>query len=456
MELIVRNIQAHLVLALSEFLNNAGSSHWMYAGIAIRMAQVMRLQKQYHQKHSAKEQEIRRRTLWACLGFDRLLAYFLTKVYTIPLSSITVALPSTDASVAYQEASRGLTLDSLISFDGYPSEIGLMPYLIKTMSLWSEIADFNVCYGRFTETHPQTDPRSPFAQAHRDMEDWERSLPPSLSWSVENYLNLADLNQGRMFLTMHFLIHSAFCVAYQWYLPQLDGSSLFHDTVDTAGWSLLHREPDFIKNAITNALATGANLSHIYHLSAKARQDLQCTWVAAALLSVANTCLWLVYAKDPDHATADAMDRARNYFDLIVTVFVSWQDHWKAARTWVKTLRGMHALYREAYICGVQEEELLGFDDSLQPDSSSEDESTSADYRPTAGDGYPAPTTSPSLFASLRNISIDTTADPGKVRSALMRFAGSWPHDLFQGLVSDPDLTGQEPSGVITHISQAH
>lgn len=68
------HIQGYLVLAVSELLSGAGSRHWMYVGTAIRMAQIMRLNKDYHQKHSLREQEIRRRVYWACLILDRALA----------------------------------------------------------------------------------------------------------------------------------------------------------------------------------------------------------------------------------------------------------------------------------------------------------------------------------------------------------------------------------------------
>ncbi|KAM6512347.1 hypothetical protein FSOLCH5_010062 [Fusarium solani] len=46
---IIAHIQGYLVLAVAELLAGSGSRHWMYAGIAIRMAQIMRLNKDYHQ-----------------------------------------------------------------------------------------------------------------------------------------------------------------------------------------------------------------------------------------------------------------------------------------------------------------------------------------------------------------------------------------------------------------------
>lgn len=68
----------------------------MYAGAAIRMAQIVRLNKEYHQSHSLKDQETRRRTFWAFVLVDKLLAY--------------------------------LTLRSIESFARFPSDVGILPY----------------------------------------------------------------------------------------------------------------------------------------------------------------------------------------------------------------------------------------------------------------------------------------------------------------------------------------
>lgn len=119
--LVLLNIQANLILALSELLSDNGSSHWMYAGTAIRMAQIMRLNKEYHSSHPEQEREIRRRTFWACLQIDRLLAFSLVKPRTLSLRNVNISLPGNDISLAYGEKTRGVTLDTLATFDGNPS-----------------------------------------------------------------------------------------------------------------------------------------------------------------------------------------------------------------------------------------------------------------------------------------------------------------------------------------------
>ncbi|KAJ6439782.1 zinc finger transcription factor 1 [Purpureocillium lavendulum] len=448
----VANIQGNLVLALSEFINNEGSSHWMYAGTAIRMAQIMRLNKEYHQSHTLKEQEIRRRTFWACLFMDKLLAFFLTKPPTLAAINIACALPGTDASLAYQEPTRGITVATLGSFAGFPSEIGILPYLIKTVCLYGDIVDMNVCNHRFVDKAQPTDPLSAFHRHHGAMKLWMDSLPPSLAWSEQNYANHAALGQGKPFVAIHFLTRSAFCVAHQAYLPQLDGSSILMNAVDAAGWSLLHREPDLISTCVNNALATASMASYLYGTSARARSDLQSVWVAASLFSVANTLLWLQYSNDPLYADAETIEKAEAFFNLVLDIMNLWGVHWRAARQWMHTFRAMRAMYRAAYLGEVDDTLLLG--DALAGSSGSgaaDEDSPSSGYRPRPGDGYISLNVVPSLYDSLRFLASDTSAEPKRLQSVWMQFASGWPIDFLNGM--PPGDSAVDPESMASTVN---
>lgn len=211
----VLNIQANLILAVSELLSDNGSSHWMYAGTAIRMAQIMRLNKEYHSSHPEQEREIRLRTFWACLQIDKLLAFSLVKPRTFSLRNVNISLPGSDISLTYGESTRGVTLDTLGSFEGNPSDIGIQPYSIKTICAWSDFADFHVTQERMVSKLPPIDSSSRFAQLCASLQDWADSLPPRMQWSEENYKMRLDLSQGATFLAMHCLLESAWCVCHQ-------------------------------------------------------------------------------------------------------------------------------------------------------------------------------------------------------------------------------------------------
>ncbi|KAH8893168.1 hypothetical protein GQ53DRAFT_860181, partial [Thozetella sp. PMI_491] len=407
----VVNIQAHLVLALSELLSDSGSSHWMYSGTAIRMAQVMRLNKEYQQEHTLKEREMRRRTFWACLLFDRLIAYLLSKPRTISVLNVGIPLPCTDMSLIYQEPTHGITLDHIVSFSQRPSEIGLIPYFIKTVVLWSDVADIRVCRWRFLDILPPTNPSSRFARHHSAVSSWAEALPPGLQWTPQNYALHRDLGQGRPFVAMHFLLHGALCVAYQMYIPQTDSLSVLHDTVDAAGWSMLHREPEFISATVINALAIGEKVSFLMSQDTQGQGQgqsvLQSVWVLSAVLSAANTLFWLKYAGDISPIVDDsAKIRAGTYIDLFMSLFASWTPQWSAAKLWIATLTELAGAYRQAYLGSVNEDETEGNED-LSAGGSGQitppDREAEGQYRPKPGDGLPPVTeASPlSLHASM-------------------------------------------------------
>lgn len=420
---VVQNIQGNLVLALAEFFDNEGSSHWMYAGTAIRMAQIMRLNKEYHQSHSLKDQEIRRRTFWACVFMDKLLAYFLTKPITIFGANVATSLPGTDASIAYQEPTRGLTLQSIGSFAGFPSEIGVLPYLVKTVWHWGDVSDLNACNHRFTDTIAPTDPASPFSQRHENMKLWTLSLPQSLQWSDHNYANHSSLGHGKEFIAMHFLIRSAFCIAHQSYLPQLDGSSILVDIVDAAGWSLLHRDSELVDVCVTNALATAEMATTLMEHGPKARSDLESVWVAASLFIVSNTLLWIQHSNDPQYGNAKLINEAERGFETILQIMSLWEGHWPAVSQWLHTLRAMRAMYRAAYL-GEVDQSLVT--EPAVPSSSPE----SSKFRPRPGDGFISLHAIPTLAESLRFLASDTSVEPKRLQTVWMQFATGWPHDF--------------------------
>lgn len=443
-ESTVPNIQANLVLALSELLADVGSGHWMYAGTAIRMAQIMRLNKEYHQGHSLEQREVRRRTFWACLLFDRLLAFLLTKPQTLSITNIDIALPATDISLAYQEATHGLTLNHLATFSQRPSEIGLAAFFIKTVVLWSDIADIKICPGRFTDSLPPTDPNSRFARDHGAMRSWVASLPPVLQWNSQTSQIHSSMGQGRLFVAMHLLMKSALCIAHQAYLPQTDGSSVLLDIVDSAGWSLLHREPQLISTAVSAALDIGAIVTSLLDEGDEDRTALlQSAWVASSLLSAVNTLLWLKFADDITPITdPEARSRAETYFKTFLNLFDSWRAQIPAAKIWIITLKELEATYTDAYLGQADEGDFNEVDEAVDgassqwlpnglSDQSSESQPNSG-YRPKPGDGAPAVNdlSLVSLHDSLRLNVLDETTTATRLkrrRTVWLELASSCP-----------------------------
>ena len=420
----VTHIQGNLILAQAELLSNSGSRHWLFAGTAIRMAEVMRLNKDFHQKHCPKDQEIRRRIFWACLLFDRALAYFLAKHRTVDLDNVGIPVPDSDLSLVYQEGTRGVMLDELASYPR-PSDLGLSPYLIKTVCLWSSLADFAVYSRRRLDKYPPTDPRSVLFIRYGALQAWAGALHPSLRWSQDNFSTHCALGHERSFVSMHFLLCSAACVAHQCYLPHLAMYTQLVDLVDAAGWSYLHRDQSLIEVCVSNALKIGEMLSDLTDpVKGRVRFSLQTIWVASSMLIAANTLLWLRYAQDEAYGDKKTQKKAQYYFSLIEKLVSSWSSEWDAAKQWLMALNVMHALYKAAYL-GELHEHILS--PGSNPSTPADNDPTD-DFRPQPGDGYPSFMNLPNLQACIKFTTGDTSARSIDIQSVWLQLSGGWPY----------------------------
>lgn len=408
----------------------------------------MRLNKPFHQRHSLKEQEARRRIFWACLVLDRMLAFLLAKHRTIDVENISIPVPGSDLSLAYNEDTRGATLDSLLSYPR-PSDLGLNAYLIKTICLWSELADFTIYSRRRLDTFAPTDARSTIFIRYSALESWVESLQPGLRWNMTNFKIQVDLGYAKPFVAMHFLLNSAACVAHQCYLPQLAMYTKLFDLVDAAGWSYLHREQSLVETCVSHALKAGEMLACLLESGhERARSSLQTVWVASSCLIVANTLLWLEFAQDEAFSDEDTQRRAKAYWQMILDLVSSWTPQWKAAKQWLGALNLMRSLYRAAYLGEVAEP--LRSPRSVADEPTGQDDDDSAnDFRPQPGDGYPTLISMPSLHASVKFATGDTSARSIDLQSIWNQLSGGWPHGFAEHEGSSGSVMGVQFDGDI-------
>ncbi|KAJ5683280.1 hypothetical protein N7462_006445 [Penicillium macrosclerotiorum] len=406
----------------------------------------MRLNKEYHQNHSEQEREIRRRTFWACLQLDRMLAFYLVKPRTLSLRNISIALPGNDVSLAYGEKSRATTLESLQTFSGTISEIGLQPYLIKSLCLWSDLADFHVTQERMVSTLLPTNPSSRFAQLSSSLQSWENILPPRIQWSEENYRIHLDLDSGGVYLAIHCLLKSARCVSYQDYLPQTDGNSISLDYVDPAGWPLLHREPSLISICLSHALQMGEMIATHLTSDQDFKNQGQSTMIALSILSAASPLLWLQYSQG-SHGFDNDRDRAGVYFENYIKLFRSWREAWAVAGIWLRQLEEMRALYRFAYLGAIEDEDSTP-SPTNEPSIAVGYNSQSPEYRPSPGDGTPQANIPKSLYALLRLNRVATLDLRAEYQSSVwLTLMQGWPRS------GDSDVWDDFPRNEVSYAS---
>lgn len=410
----------------------------------------MRLNKDFHQSHSLRHQEVRRRVYWACLLLDRMLAYLLAKHRTIDLDTVSIALPDSDSALVYQDETRGVTLANLAE-QRRPSDLGLVPYLIKSVCLWSEMADFAVYSRRRLDWYPPTDPRSNLFTNHQALKTWSEALPAGLRWSSDNFRNQRALGQQSAFVAMHLLLRSASCAAHQCYLPHLTAYTRLVDLVDAAGWSYLHRDETIISTCVNAALELGSILETV--AAEDDGSSLQSIWTASSILIAANTLLWLQYAEDAQFVNEEIRTKAKSYFDLIHELMKSWSSSWKAAKQWLVGLGVMHDLYKAAYLGEINNHIMDGtaISDHDGDDAENDEEEDGGDFRPQPGDGYPSVISLPNLQASVKFATGDTSAKSISVQSIWLQLSGGWPYG-FSGAECLLESMGDADFGQIAEV----
>jgi hypothetical protein len=324
----------------------------MYAGTAIRMSQAIYLSVEVGQRYSARQKEIRRRTFWACFIVDRLISYSCNKPFTIPYQSARVQLPCPNNVFAFDEVYNGFTIENLDPQANQLSQVGIRPYFIAMLRLWGDMALLHVSGGRRRSKYGPRAAESEFYRCERAIDAFSSRLPPSLSWSSQNYKLHQATGDAQAYVNLNFMLHHSRCVMHQEYLPQLDSQySLDSETniatvYDTAGISLDYIDTNIIKICISSINVITDMAMTLNTGSAKDRSLLQSVFAANAILTAAAVHLWVLYTQTcdacPKHVALAKAEQLRQ-------IIKSWQSQWGVATAWVETLEMLYKLYVFSY-----------------------------------------------------------------------------------------------------------
>lgn len=226
----VERAQALLMLGLYEWgqtrPQSGGLGAWMYVGIAIRMAQFLKLgfgdkssptseterlsvepqpRSSASQSQLIQEKEVQRRTMFSCFILDRMLACGKERLSIMRTEDLQIQLPCPedkfDLSVEvhtgflYPRSTRGrsVTDDSVLS------------QFIRLVDLWGEVSKFSTAGGRLTEEFPPWDERTTFRALREEVEAFDAELPPTFTFSRSNYYKHENHQASSVYVLLHML-----------------------------------------------------------------------------------------------------------------------------------------------------------------------------------------------------------------------------------------------------------
>ena len=411
----------------------------MYTGVAIRMSQALRLGREYHQRHSAREQEVRRRTLWSCFIMDRLVSFICSRPQTLRSVKLRVQLPCPERQFLFGETYSGPI--SFLDIDPDPETSEVLPYFIKAVEYWGTMTDIFASGVKGPPSRSPTDSEGEFYKAEAAVVSWKRALPTRMQWSMSNYRGHQEFGQGSMFVSMHFILNHALCVAHQEYLPEFEGDPAFGDTPTS--------EPSGNRSVVKTCLSHADDItrmaSSLYSGDETDREVLRAPFVGVALESAACCHLWTIHQERQSQRTPNYVDtECQNYasakqkLDLLCGILKSWSDIWPIASSWHETIGLLSRLYQASNPAETPEFDENGVGrDGNQP-------LTSGDV--CIGSGYPFPQnlSSQRMFDNIRMI-IMTASDPPGLRNwqTRLHIQNVWDRMLLQSQ-NDMPTSGTE------------
>ncbi|RMJ09994.1 hypothetical protein CDV36_010387 [Fusarium kuroshium] len=223
----VERIQAFLMLGLFEWSQRhtfSNSGAWMYVGVAIRMAKLLKLGLDDHfmkiretraavaygPRTRSSEigiiRESRRRTMYSCLVLDRMMACGGERTMSIPLESIGIQLPCS-------EMAFDLALDVYTGHLKCPEESisrkisddSTLSRFVQLVEIWSDISQYSTAGGRSQETIPPWDSQSTFRRLRERLDRFHMDLPDTFTLSRQNYYRHDNHQATNTYVSLHML-----------------------------------------------------------------------------------------------------------------------------------------------------------------------------------------------------------------------------------------------------------
>lgn len=328
----------------------ATSKAWLHIGLAIRMAQTLRMRRENNRRLVPRQREIRRRTFWSCVVLDRLVAYCTFRTQTIELPLVEIHLPCTEVAFAFGHDNPGPTIDELgRDMSAASAEKMTLAYFIKTFLLWSAVSRFYVDGGRGKQSSDSRRPCVSLLEHEAIMSAWRDSLPGEMQWSERNLRAHQSLGQLSHFASMHLLIQHALFLAQHEHLPHIEETDLPHGVASPPN--------DFDVAVITTCLEGANQVVAMLRLIDSNTTGLRHTQLGICagvpIVTTASVLLWTVHCSQKATLSVQLSDseisQASSDVDYLVSILDAWAKTWSLARAWANCIRLLDEFCRSRY-----------------------------------------------------------------------------------------------------------
>lgn len=236
----VERVQAFLMLDLYQWISrdHQGLGSWMYVGMAIRMAQALKLgvgdvaQSLSSSPFTEKtliDREVRRRTMFSCFILDRILSCGKDRASCIRSEDLHIQLPCSEEDFDLtRQVYTGFLRGSLVSAAASrPDSPNILSSFVQLIDIWGEISHYSNAGGRFSEEQSVApwEAQAKFSRLTRKLVDFNTKLQmtdSSLGFTLsrKNYFKHDSSRQGSSaFVSLHMLMCLSKIMLHREYIP---------------------------------------------------------------------------------------------------------------------------------------------------------------------------------------------------------------------------------------------
>ncbi|KAI1470794.1 fungal-specific transcription factor domain-containing protein [Daldinia caldariorum] len=234
----IERVAALLMLGLYDWSQTqpsaGGLGAWMYVGLAIRMAQYLRLgfndfpdsgdvrpgSIEFQRKSQiALRKEISRRTMFSCFILDRMLSCGKERVSMIQSEDIRIQLPcSEDKFDLAMEVPTGFLKDK----GRHGMYDSVLARFIQLVDIWGEISKFSSSGGRLNpkeKEHPPWTKESTYYKLSQKLDEFDAELPDTFTFSRSNYFKHENHQASSVYVLLHMLRCLCLIMLNREYIP---------------------------------------------------------------------------------------------------------------------------------------------------------------------------------------------------------------------------------------------
>ncbi|MCJ1397989.1 hypothetical protein MMC11_001185 [Xylographa trunciseda] len=343
-----------LILGLHEFGTCQGGRSWMLGGMAMRMAYALQLHRELDHDPLGRKQdksselsftdrEIRRRTMWACFLMDRFNSSGTERPPFANEENIQVQLPIKESHFQMEVPGPTESLDGSIPNPVSPDagqvsdpkeNMGVAAYLIRIIALWGRVIKYLNLGGKQRDPHPIWHGESQFADLRIQAENFQKTLPDSLKYNIDNLQVHAAEKLANQFLFMHISYNQVVLFLHKFAIPASPGGRIPKEM-----------PTEFVNDAAQTALDAAGQISSL--LNETSHYLVAAPFVGYCAFVSSTVHVWGIFSKNPQLEVSSKRNLAYN-----VKYISKMKKYWGMFHYMAENLKDIYRQHADAALKG--------------------------------------------------------------------------------------------------------